>query len=89
MQIVVEIPNKIYKSVQDGTYCGTLYKELKNGTPLPKAKTGKWLVYTDCEGKMRQCKCDQCGHKTSIYTWKNPNFCENCGAKMESEDKEC
>lgn len=36
MQIVIEIPDRIYESVQDGTYCGTLYKELKNGTPLPK-----------------------------------------------------
>ncbi len=36
MQIVIDIPNKIYESVQDGTYCGTLYEELKNGTPLPK-----------------------------------------------------
>ena len=36
MQIVIEIPNKIYESVQDGTYCGTLYEELKNGIPLPK-----------------------------------------------------
>jgi len=36
MQIVIEISDKIYESVQDGTYCGTLYEALKNGTPLPK-----------------------------------------------------
>ena len=36
MQIVINISEKIYESVMDGTYCGTLYQELKNGTPLPK-----------------------------------------------------
>jgi len=44
MQIVIDIPNKIYESVQDGTYCGTLYEELKNGTPLP---TGHRFIDAD------------------------------------------
>lgn len=36
MQVVINISEKIYESVMDGTYCGTLYQELKNGTPLPE-----------------------------------------------------
>lgn len=36
MQIVIDIPEEVYKCVMDGTYCGTLYEELKTGTPLPK-----------------------------------------------------
>lgn len=36
MQIVINISEKMYESVMDGTYCGTLYQELKNGTILPK-----------------------------------------------------
>ena len=48
-------------------------------------QTGHWIVYTDCEGKTRRCVCDRCGYKTGEYTWKNPNFCANCGAKMERE----
>ena len=36
IELVIKIPEKIYESVMDGTYCGTLYQELKNGTPLPK-----------------------------------------------------
>lgn len=36
MQIVIDIPEEMYQSVLNGTYCGTLYEELKNGTPLPK-----------------------------------------------------
>ena len=51
----------------------------------PKPKTGKWTVYKDCEGKTRRCVCDQCGYETGKYTWRNPNFCEECGAKMEGE----
>ena len=51
----------------------------------PKPKIGHWIVSTDCEGKTRQCTCNLCGYETGKYTWKNPNFCENCGAKMEGE----
>lgn len=36
MQIVIEIPDEMYQTVKDETYCGSLYEELKNGTPLPK-----------------------------------------------------
>ena len=54
----------------------------------PKEKTGHWIVETDCEGKTRTCTCDNCGYTTGRYTWKNPNYCANCGARMESEDKE-
>ena len=36
VELVIKIPEKIYESVMDGTYCGTLYQELKNGTILPK-----------------------------------------------------
>lgn len=56
---------------------------------------GNWIVYKDREGKTRRCKCDRCGYETGSYTWTNPNFCAECGAKMESvvqkmesEDKE-
>ena len=34
MKLMIDIPDKIYETVQNGTYCGTLYEELKNGTPL-------------------------------------------------------
>ena len=36
VELVIKIPEKIYESIMDGTYCGTLYQELKNGTILPK-----------------------------------------------------
>ncbi len=75
------------KAIWDGINMDIYTSEVKEileglSSVQPKAKIGKWLVYTDCEGKTRQCVCDQCGYKTDKYTWKNPNFCENCGAKM-------
>ena len=33
MRLLIEIPDEMYKTVQDGTYCGSLYEELKNGIP--------------------------------------------------------
>lgn len=36
MQIVIDISEEMYQTVKDETYCGSLYEELKNGTPLPK-----------------------------------------------------
>lgn len=38
VKLIVEIPKLMYESVQNGTYCGTLYKELKNGIPLDDVK---------------------------------------------------
>lgn len=38
VKLIIEIPKPMYESVQNGTYCGTLYKELKNGIPLDDVK---------------------------------------------------
>lgn len=58
-------------------------RTLPSVTPTPK--TGHWIVTMDCEGKTRKCTCDKCGYETGKYTWHNPNYCPNCGARMESE----
>ena len=34
MKLVIDIPDKVYKCVMDGTWCGSLYDELKNGVPV-------------------------------------------------------
>lgn len=40
MQIVIDIPDEIRKSIFDGEYCGIIdqrvYDAIKHGTPLPK-----------------------------------------------------
>lgn len=38
VKLIIEIPKPMYESVQSGTYCGTLYEELKNGIPLDDVK---------------------------------------------------
>ena len=52
----------------------------------PERKKGEWIVEKDCEGKTRTCICGLCGYKTDKYTWKNPNYCSNCGAYMREGD---
>lgn len=48
MQIVIDIPEEVYKSIQDNDYCGIsnadMYNAVKNGTPLPKGH-GKIIDY--------------------------------------------
>ena len=40
MQIIIDIPEEIRKSIFDGEYCGIIdqrvYDAIKHGTPLPK-----------------------------------------------------
>ena len=54
MQIVIDIPEKMYQNVLNGTYCGTLYEELKNGTPLLKGH-GRLI---DADAFERRCMFD-------------------------------
>ena len=54
----------------------------------PERKKGEWIVEKDCEGKTRTCICGLCGYKTDKYTWKNPNYCSNCGADMRGDKNE-
>ena len=57
MKLIIEIPDKMYKTVQDGTYCGSLYEELKNGIPVEQSgdlisREEMWKAYhkmIDCE----------------------------------------
>jgi len=51
----------------------------------PERKKGKWIEYTDCEGKSRRITCDQCGHEE--WNWLNPNFCPNCGSYNGGEQE--
>ena len=40
MEIVIKVPEKIYKSIRDNEYCGIIdsemYNAIANGIPLPK-----------------------------------------------------
>ena len=36
MELIIKIDDEVYKTVQDGTYCGSLYEELKAARPYDK-----------------------------------------------------
>lgn len=40
VELVIKIPEKVYKSISDNNYCGIInsdvYNAIANGTPLPK-----------------------------------------------------
>lgn len=38
MKLVIDIPDEQYESVMNGTWCGPLYEELKNGVPVEPEK---------------------------------------------------
>lgn len=61
--------------------------KIKNLPPVtPKPKIGKWLAKS-----FHEVYCDNCGFDFDIITnefMDKMKYCPNCGAKMESEDKE-
>lgn len=60
VKLIIEIPKPMYESVKNGTYCGTLYKELKNGIPLDDVKAE---IETDLSGDM----FDDYGNETALH----------------------
>lgn len=36
MELIIKIDDEVYKTVQDGSYCGSLYKELRAAIPYDK-----------------------------------------------------
>ncbi|MBO4703926.1 MAG: hypothetical protein J5617_03785 [Bacilli bacterium] len=90
MKLVIDIDEKDYKDFQlqavmlNPTEPSQRAKlAIANGTPYEERK-GKWIVWKDCEGKTRELTCSDCGCKRR--TWVNPNYCEDCGAKMEVDE---
>lgn len=39
MKLIIKIDDEMYQNVLNDIYCGTLYKELKNGIPIPDNAT--------------------------------------------------
>lgn len=77
MQLVIDLPDRIYKIVQNRmlniTDAEILEKALKNGTPLPK---GHWI-----DGV-----CSECGYigDEEVFGGKF-KYCPVCGAVMRGE----
>ena len=67
------------------------------GMPSVTQKSGKWIdrqFQSKIDGEIRNgWECSECGERFFRYDLVNtdefiPKYCPNCGAKMESEDKE-
>ena len=58
MKLIIDIPEEKYKTIQEGMYCGMLdadlYRDIKNGTPLPK-EHGRLI---DADAFERRCMFD-------------------------------
>lgn len=81
MEIVIDIPKKMYENALNGYLCGseTLVNAIKNGIPLPK---GHWIIHP--KGIYAHLICDQC-LSNAPYDIRT-NFCPNCGAKMVEQE---
>lgn len=89
MKLVIDIPDKIYKVMTETAimvtevYPSTIEKALAEGTPYEERKAGKWHYY----------RCSECKSLCTYFLRgsymidieKRPNYCPNCGAKMEEE----
>lgn len=90
MKLIVDIPDQIYKELTETAiivteaYPSTIERALTESTPYEERKTGKWILWEDCEGKTRTCTCPICGDETRC--WHAPNYCSNCGARLEVEE---
>lgn len=58
MQIVIDIPEEVYKSIQDNYYCGIsnadMYNAVKNGTPLTPYVLANMLMEERITGSLEQ-----------------------------------
>lgn len=53
-------------------------------TPTAKAK---WIEEREQHGKLEtiMIKCSLCNHYPTAFPHEKPNYCPNCGAKMDKE----
>ena len=99
MELIIKIPKYVRDAILKKDYCwgvtsdpyyylSYFHKAIKNGKPLPKPKTGRWITQWNAAHQKEYYYCSECreefsydgetGIKMSDY-----DFCPNCGSKME------
>lgn len=88
--LIAEMHNII---LEDGEDRRTFYEVIERQPTIEERKVGKWLdaewenINTGEKRKGRRCSVCKCGYfryDVSVNTVSDiPNFCPNCGAKME------
>lgn len=77
MKLIIDIPDEVYKAVQNGSYCGSLYEELQSAIPYePKGD----LISREALKKALKSNCD------TLCNDKNTNWCEHCCPLNDFED---
>lgn len=88
MKRVIDIPDHIYKELTETAiivtevYPSTIERALTESIPYEERKIGKWHYY----------RCSECKNvctyflRGSYIIEKRPNYCPNCGAKMEADE---
>lgn len=60
--------------------------------PSVTQKSGKWIIKDRYYHDTITAECSECRREVEMSAWTKEDmydFCPNCGARMESEDKEC
>ena len=82
IELIIKIPEEDWKFLKESDGCRwsrTIVESVINGTPI---KTGRWIDAESLDGALWYA-CSECGETEFHAT----NYCPNCGAKMESDDK--
>lgn len=78
MKLVIDIPEGVYKCVMDGTYCGTLYDELKNGVPVEPEKCGDCISRIDILKKLN----NLCNNTCEYSKIQRKSMCDSCNLDL-------
>jgi uncharacterized OB-fold protein len=71
---------KVAHQVRENTEMWTICEMAKQWV-LDQKRHGRWIKTQ--EGRWIYPICSECGYKENVVT----NYCGNCGAKMDKEDK--
>ena len=86
IKAIDDLPNCYngYSDAYDKAYIIGVLEEV----PTIEPKRGKWLLHEYPDGYYHT-ECSECGkvYSENVYFLRKPNYCPNCGAKMERSEE--